>query len=108
MLSSLSLFVATLEQVFESRKRTSVEWGKGLTLEEYLDRDVVGEGEEFGKDGKLVTWYVYSNFEVYKNEAGSNAYIGRVLAPRDDPTTLDFFSSCETYVAIVPTHLEGK
>lgn len=56
MLSEVSLYVATSEQVIASRKRTAAAWGRGLTLEEYLDRDLVGEGEEFGKDGKLITW----------------------------------------------------
>ncbi|KAF9449934.1 hypothetical protein P691DRAFT_702200, partial [Macrolepiota fuliginosa MF-IS2] len=76
MLSEISLYVATPEQTIVSRKRTAVEWGRGLTLDEYLDRDAVGEGEEFARDGKLITW---------------------VLAPRNDPTTLDFFCSCETF-----------
>lgn len=56
MLSEVSLYVATSEQAIASRKRTAAAWGRGLTLEEYLDRDLVGEGEEFGKDGKLITW----------------------------------------------------
>ncbi len=56
MLSEVSLYVATREQTIASRKRTVVEWGRGLTLDEYLDRDDVGEAEEFGRDGKLITW----------------------------------------------------
>lgn len=28
--------------------------------------------------------------------------LSRVLAPRDDPTTLDFMCSCETYAISVP------
>ncbi|XP_006462097.1 hypothetical protein AGABI2DRAFT_206303 [Agaricus bisporus var. bisporus H97] len=64
--------------IIASRKRTFVEWGRGLTMDEYLDRDAVGEGEEFGRDEKLMTWYM-------------------VLAPRDNPTTIDFFCSCETF-----------
>lgn len=58
MLSEISLYVATAEQTIASRKRTYAEWGRGLTLEEYLDREVVGEGEEFARDGKLITWCV--------------------------------------------------
>ena len=56
MLSNVSLYVATSEQIIASRKRTAAAWGRGLTLEEYLDRDLVGESEEFGRDGKLITW----------------------------------------------------
>lgn len=60
MLSKVSLYAATTEQIIASRKRTFVEWGRGLTMDEYLDRDAVGEGEEFGRDEKLMTWYMLS------------------------------------------------
>jgi hypothetical protein len=56
MFSKVSLYAATAEQIIASRKRTFVEWGRGLTVDEYLDRDAVGEGEDFGRDGKLMTW----------------------------------------------------
>lgn len=68
-LSSLSLFPATPEQVIESRRRT-------LSLEEYLHRDAISDRQEHARDGRLITW---------------------VLAPRNDPTTLDFVPSCETF-----------
>ncbi|KXN89384.1 hypothetical protein AN958_05760 [Leucoagaricus sp. SymC.cos] len=76
LLSEISLYPATREQTIASWKRTAVEWGTGLTLEEYIDRELVGEKEEFARGGKQITW---------------------VLAPRNDPTTLDFFCSCETF-----------
>ncbi|GLB41951.1 putative expressed protein [Lyophyllum shimeji] len=76
ILSSLSLFPATPEQVIESRRRTAIAWGKDMTLEEYLHRDDVSDTQEHARDGKLITW---------------------VLAPRDDPTSLNFVSSCETF-----------
>ncbi|KAF8074823.1 hypothetical protein FPV67DRAFT_1475081 [Lyophyllum atratum] len=75
-LSSLSLFVATPEQVRESRRRTSSEWANGRSLEEYLLRDAYLEQQEHARNGRLITW---------------------VLAPRDTPASLDFLSSCETY-----------
>ncbi|KAI0777765.1 hypothetical protein BD413DRAFT_640527 [Trametes elegans] len=74
--ADLSLFPATREQVVEARKRTSVQWAKGDSLEHYLQREVVLEKHGHAADGKHITW---------------------VLAPRNDPTTLDFMCSCETY-----------
>ncbi|KAI8986892.1 hypothetical protein BD414DRAFT_461370 [Trametes punicea] len=74
-LPDLSLFPATPEQVLESRRRTAVQWAKGLSVEEYVRRDVIMDKHEHAVGGKLVTW---------------------VLAPRSDPTTLDFMCSCET------------
>ncbi|KAL5537024.1 hypothetical protein ACEPAF_847 [Sanghuangporus sanghuang] len=75
-LSLLSLFPATREQTLESRKRTSVQWGRGLTLQQYLLREDQLDVAEHAQDGKFTTW---------------------VLALRNDPTTLDFRCSCETY-----------
>ncbi|KAI0635259.1 hypothetical protein C8Q77DRAFT_1156572 [Trametes polyzona] len=74
--ADLSLFPATPEQVRESQTRTAVQWAKGLSLEDYLRRDAILDKYEHATDGKLITW---------------------VLAPRNDPTTLDFMCSCETY-----------
>ncbi|KAG5643102.1 hypothetical protein DXG03_001566 [Asterophora parasitica] len=76
-LSSLSLFVATSEQVAASRRRTYVNWGKGMTEEEYLARDAFTDKHENAQNGRLITW---------------------VLAPRDNPTSVEaFVSSCETF-----------
>ncbi|KAF9078124.1 hypothetical protein BDP27DRAFT_1441423 [Rhodocollybia butyracea] len=75
--STLSLFVATPQQTEISRRRTGVTpWGSGMTLDEYIQRDLDLEKSECGKDGKHTTW---------------------VLAPRSDPETLDFLCSCETF-----------
>ncbi|KZT43109.1 hypothetical protein SISSUDRAFT_739119 [Sistotremastrum suecicum HHB10207 ss-3] len=74
-LASLSLFPATPEQVLESRKRTFPQWGRGLTLDQYLRRDAAMDVHEHAK-GKLTTW---------------------VLADRTDHTSLDFFCSCESF-----------
>ncbi|KAI0072073.1 hypothetical protein K474DRAFT_1711926 [Panus rudis PR-1116 ss-1] len=65
-----------MEQTIESRKRTAVQWKKGFTVDEYLKRDAIMDEYEHARDGKLVTW---------------------VLAPRDDPQTLDFMCSCESF-----------
>jgi len=57
-LSDLSLYIATREQTIVSWKHTAVEWGIGLTLEEYIDREWIGEQKEFARDGKHITWRV--------------------------------------------------
>jgi hypothetical protein len=57
-LAEVSLYAATREQTIESWKRTVVEWGMGLTSEEYIDRELVGEKGEFARDGKNITWCV--------------------------------------------------
>ncbi|KAI0360589.1 hypothetical protein OH77DRAFT_1445537 [Trametes cingulata] len=75
-LADLSLFPATPEQVRRSRERTAAEWAKGYTVEQYVQRDVIMDEHEHAAGGKLITW---------------------VLAPRNDPTTLDFMCSCETF-----------
>lgn len=73
---SLSIFAATYDQTIESRKRTFPHWGRGLTEETYLERDSRLSYLEHARNGKLVTW---------------------VLAPRDNPATMDFKCSCETF-----------
>ncbi|KAJ7037437.1 hypothetical protein C8F04DRAFT_1092477 [Mycena alexandri] len=75
-LSTLSLFRATPEQAIETRRRTLNEWGKGLTLEEHLDRDASQEDYDCSRDGRFSSW---------------------VLAPREDPQTLEFKCACETF-----------
>ncbi|KAG0694248.1 hypothetical protein DFH29DRAFT_815558 [Suillus ampliporus] len=75
-LASLSLFRATRAQIEESRHRSFPHWGGTLSLTEYLARDDMMGCGEHAKDGKHITW---------------------VLAPRNDPTTLDFMCACETY-----------
>ncbi|KAG6831103.1 hypothetical protein H0H92_012780 [Tricholoma furcatifolium] len=51
--SSLSLYEATPEQIVESRRRTYVEWGTGLTLKEYLARDAFTDQKEVSCDGSF-------------------------------------------------------
>ncbi|KAI0635258.1 hypothetical protein C8Q77DRAFT_1156571 [Trametes polyzona] len=89
-LADLTLYPATPEQLDEVRKRTSVQWGKGLSLEDYIYRDILKSKLDISTNGKLITW---------------------VLVPRNDPTTVDFLSSCETYrrAALVAKHAkEGE
>ncbi|KZV83705.1 hypothetical protein EXIGLDRAFT_842756 [Exidia glandulosa HHB12029] len=74
--SLYTLFPATPEQVRESRVRTHPQWGRGVPLDEYLERDAKLDTFAHASDGRLTTW---------------------VLAPRDDPTTLDFLCACESY-----------
>ncbi|KAK7683208.1 hypothetical protein QCA50_013881 [Cerrena zonata] len=74
-LSSLSLYPATDDQKIESRRRSYVEWNRGLSLEHYLRRDELMYDDEHARE-YITTW---------------------VLAPRDDPKTLDFMCSCETF-----------
>ncbi|KAJ7071595.1 hypothetical protein C8F01DRAFT_1111167 [Mycena amicta] len=75
-LSTISVYPATHEQTIESRRRTQNEWSRGLTLEEHLARDAAQEHLEGSLGGRFMTW---------------------VLAPRDDPTTIDFKCACETF-----------
>jgi hypothetical protein len=55
-LASLTLFKATPRQILESRYRTHPAWGRGLCLEDYLQRDPLLDGHEHAT-GKLTTWY---------------------------------------------------
>jgi hypothetical protein len=78
-LALLSLFPATAAQTIESRKRSHIEWGRWLSMEDFLRRDEILEKLEHANGDKLTTW---------------------VLAPRDDPETLDFFCACERCVTL--------
>ncbi|KAH8083343.1 hypothetical protein BXZ70DRAFT_1002512 [Cristinia sonorae] len=75
-LEALSLFPATQEQVSVSRKCTAAQWNRGKTVGQYVQRDVIMDEHEHAVHDRLITW---------------------VLAPRDDPSTLDFMCSCETF-----------
>ncbi|EUC56992.1 hypothetical protein RSOL_206730 [Rhizoctonia solani AG-3 Rhs1AP] len=72
----LTIKPASKSQVFEAETRSSVEWAKWLSLEQYLSRCEEGLTQDHAKDGKLTSW---------------------VLVPANDPETLDFFCACETY-----------
>ena len=54
--SSLTLFRGTREQVTESARRSADEWARGLSLEQYVARDVVLESNEHADNGKLIVW----------------------------------------------------
>ncbi|KAG1859208.1 hypothetical protein F4604DRAFT_1589089 [Suillus subluteus] len=75
-LASISLFRATPAQIKETRRRRWPHLGGNLSLVEYIKRDEEMDVLEHAKEGKMITW---------------------VLAPREDPTTLDFMSACRTY-----------
>ncbi|KAF8753532.1 Oligomeric complex COG6 [Rhizoctonia solani] len=72
----LTIKPASKAQVVEAGTRSSVEWAKWLTLEQYLKRDEESLAQYHANEGKLISW---------------------VLVPKDDPETLDFFCACETY-----------
>lgn len=59
MLSATSLYPATPEQTVVSRERAAAHWGQALTLEEFLEREAMGNNEEYGREGKLIIWYIY-------------------------------------------------
>ncbi|KAK0467250.1 uncharacterized protein EV420DRAFT_1300541 [Desarmillaria tabescens] len=75
-LLSLSLFPATQAQTIESRRRSFKEWGRSMTEEEYLRRDAEMDSDEHASNRRLTTW---------------------VLCSREDPESLGFKCSCETF-----------
>ncbi|ESK97734.1 hypothetical protein Moror_17441 [Moniliophthora roreri MCA 2997] len=76
-IASFSLFLATQAQIIESYRRTQLSWSRGMGEDEYIQHNQhISNTFECARDGKLVVW---------------------VLAPRDDPETLDFKCSCETF-----------
>ncbi|KAF8517931.1 hypothetical protein BU17DRAFT_76228 [Hysterangium stoloniferum] len=75
-LSQLSLFPATPAQVDKSRRNQHSEWGRGSSPEYYLKLKELVDVHEHATEDKYITW---------------------VLAPRDDPETLDFLCSCATF-----------
>ncbi|KAL1716505.1 hypothetical protein EV715DRAFT_293129 [Schizophyllum commune] len=72
----LSIHAATEEQILEARKRSFHHWAKGETLEEHLACDEAISKQECAIDGRAILW---------------------VLTPRNDPGTLHFLCSCQTY-----------
>ncbi|KAJ1307890.1 hypothetical protein OPQ81_001969 [Rhizoctonia solani] len=75
-LDQLTIKPASKLQATEAGSRSSVEWAKWLTLEQYLRRDEEDLTRDHAKNGKLTSW---------------------VLVPVNDPETLDFLCACETY-----------
>jgi hypothetical protein len=73
-MDALSIFRATTEQIVESRRRTWSDWGRGMTMQAYIEREEMLDIKPHAKDEKMSIW---------------------VLAPRTDPRTLNFLSSCE-------------
>ncbi|KAG8969109.1 hypothetical protein FRC03_004424 [Tulasnella sp. 419] len=75
-LDSLTIKPANAKQTRISREATFNEWNRGLTLEQYINREVRLEQCDFAADGNLTTW---------------------VLVPRENLETDDILCSCETY-----------
>ncbi|KAH8116316.1 hypothetical protein DFH11DRAFT_1579897 [Phellopilus nigrolimitatus] len=87
-LASLSIFPATREQTIQTRKNSYPHWGRGLTQDQYLAREArLGIFEHATNETPLTIW---------------------VLVPRDDPTTLEFKCSCETYRRKALTRLSNS
>ncbi len=57
LLSALSIYPATPAQVIESGRGSSEAWARGLTEEQYVLRDALGDKDKYARDGRLVTWY---------------------------------------------------
>lgn len=55
-ISKLSLFPASQAQTLECCKRTHLQWGRGLSEEDYLRRDEFQNDMEHAANGKLRTW----------------------------------------------------
>ncbi|KIO34684.1 hypothetical protein M407DRAFT_16646 [Tulasnella calospora MUT 4182] len=75
-LSQLTIKQATPSQVEQSRRQTWIEWNRGRSVEEYLRQNAEMDKCSFSTSDRFFTW---------------------VLVPRDEPDTLAFLSSCETY-----------
>ncbi|KIY52866.1 hypothetical protein FISHEDRAFT_55527 [Fistulina hepatica ATCC 64428] len=77
----LPLFPATEAQVLKSLKRQHPQWGKGLTLEQHSwKRERLSELDT-AQDGESMVW---------------------VLAPRDDPQTIDFMCARARHIGGKP------
>ena len=93
-LKNFTLFVATPDQIIEHRKRTYARWGKGhYTLEDYLSVFEALEHQEHSADGRAKTWLAAHILFI-----PVPLTMARVLAPRDDPATLDFPCACRSSV----------
>jgi hypothetical protein len=55
-MDALSIFKATREQVLESRRRSWRMWGKGMSLEAYVQREEMLDSKPHAKDGKMTIW----------------------------------------------------
>ncbi|KAG8954395.1 hypothetical protein FRC04_011721 [Tulasnella sp. 424] len=86
-LNQLTIKQATPPQVELSRRLTWAEWNRGRSVEEYLRQDAEMDKYSFCTNNRYFTW---------------------VLVPRNEPDTLAFLSSCETYRRnVVVKHEEG-
>lgn len=55
-LDSLTIRLATPNEAVETSRRSYAEWGRGMTLEEYLERDGIMGTLDFAAGGKLKIW----------------------------------------------------
>ncbi|KAJ3298920.1 hypothetical protein HK104_010154 [Borealophlyctis nickersoniae] len=82
----LLLREATPDQVLKTWTNSHNEWGKGLSLSQYHDRERFLSSYPFAKQG-VTSW---------------------VLVPASDPTTLNILSACETYARPCVANNEGE
>ncbi|KAG9013753.1 hypothetical protein FRB90_005713 [Tulasnella sp. 427] len=75
-LNQLTIKKANPSQIDASRHLTWLEWSRGRTIEEYMHEHADVDAGVASTTERYHTW---------------------VLVPRDEPDTLDFLSSCETY-----------
>jgi len=73
--SHLAIVKADAEQTQITNRNTIVDWGKGLSSDQYSERETILANLDFTED----------NFVVW------------VLVPKENPTTLDIICSCETF-----------
>ena len=93
----LSIFPATKDQVVEARTRSAAQWARGMTVEQFVGAYALIDQREHANEGKLITWC--ATLRQYSNRLKLQrlrTVIYRVLAPKDDPTTLNFVSTVET------------
>ncbi|RKP33643.1 hypothetical protein BJ085DRAFT_8988, partial [Dimargaris cristalligena] len=81
----LVLVPATPAQVRLTWHRTGIEWGKGLTLDQYLDREVMLQATDFAQ----------SHMTVY------------VLVPDNDRETREPLAHCDVFERPA-VHIQGK
>lgn len=96
-LTLYSVLPATIEQEIAHAERSHEEFGarRGLSVREWVDFSQKKLKEiEMSKKGKITFWCApYRNNSVRKDSS-----FFRVLAPRDNPTGLDFVCSCRSSV----------
>jgi hypothetical protein len=85
---------ATEEQWAETHKRQLPMWGKGMTLQQFVDRETTLCRKSRLGSSSFHAWCVRL---IEFAEPALNDPAARVLVPRNNPESLDFPCSCESY-----------